>query len=266
MDLRAARAFLFVPATRPDRFEKASAAGADVVVLDLEDAVAPDDKDTARASAAKWLSAGGPAMVRINSTDTSWYARDVAMAADTGCPVMLPKAASGEQVRRLVASLGSGARVVPLVETSAGVLGARDVCAVPGVARVALGGIDLGAELGVDPEAAATMAWARSMLVFASAAAGAAPPVDGVTTDIRDAESLRAQAVRGVHEGFGGKLCIHPAQVPVVRDAYRPSAEQLAWARRVVAAAEDRAVVVVDGKMVDKPVLERARRLLADAR
>lgn len=265
MDLRAARTFLFVPATRPDRFEKAGASGADVVVLDLEDAVAPGDKDAARAAAAEWLSAGGSAMVRINPAETPWYASDVAMVAGTGCPVMLPKAASGDQVRPLVESLGHGARVVPLVETAAGVLDARDVCSVPGVVRVAFGSIDLGAELGVDPDTAPTTAWARGALVLASAAAGVAPPVDGVTADIRDAESLRAHAVRGMREGFGGKLCVHPAQVPVVREVYRPSDEQLEWARRVVAAARDGAVVVVDGRMVDKPVLDRARRLLADA-
>lgn len=266
MDLRAALTFLFVPATRPDRFEKASASGADVVVLDLEDAVAPDDKDAARAFAAEWLSPGRAAMVRVNSTGTRWYASDVAMAARTGCAVMLPKAASGGQVRQLVEDLGSGARVVPLVETSAGVLDARDVCSVPGVVRAAFGSVDLGAELGVDPDAAPPMAWARGGLVLASAAAGVAPPLDGVATDIRDTESLRAQAVRGMREGFGGKLCIHPAQVPVVQAVYRPSDEQLEWARRVVAAAQDGAVVVVDGRMVDKPVLDRARRLLADAR
>lgn len=266
MDLRAARTFLFVPATRPDRFDKAVASGADVVVLDLEDAVAPGDKDVARASAEEWLSAGGSAMVRVNSTDTAWYAGDVAMAARTRCPVMLPKAASGVQVRNLVEGLGSGARVVPLVETSAGLLDARDVCAVPGVVRAAFGSVDLSAELGVDPDGAPTMALARGMLVLASAAAGAAPPLDGVATDIHDAESLRAQAIRGMHEGFGGKLCIHPAQVAVVHGVYHPSDEQLEWARRVVAAAQDGTVVVVDGRMVDKPVLDRARRLLADAR
>jgi citrate lyase subunit beta/citryl-CoA lyase len=266
VDVRLARTLLFVPATRPDRFAKALSSGADTVVLDLEDAVAPADKELAREYAAKWLSAGGPAVVRINTSGTPWYAGDVEMVSRWGCQVMLPKAASGQQVRDLVGNLGPGSGVVPLIETSAGVLDARDVCSTPGVVRAAFGSVDLGAELGVDPDEPATMAWARSQIVLASAAAGVAPPVDGVTTDIRDAELLRAQTVRGMREGFGGKLCIHPAQVAVVHEAFLPSDEQLEWARRVVHAAESGAVAVVDGKMVDKPVVDRARRLLGRAR
>ena len=263
--LLAARTLLFVPGARPDRFAKAAAAGADLVVLDLEDAVAPADKSTARDAVADWLAGGGGGIVRINAVGTDWYADDVAAVAGTGAPVMLPKAQDPAEVAELVSALGAGAAVVPLVETARGVHRAVEVCAVAGVVRPAFGSIDLAAELGVDPTDREALRYARSAVVLGARAAGAASPIDGVTTAVRDEQLLLEDCAHALSLGFTAKLCIHPAQVVPVSTAFAPTAEQVDWARSVIAAAADGGVAVLDGKMIDKPVVDRARALLLRA-
>lgn len=265
-----ATSLLFVPGHRPDRFDKAASAGAGAVILDLEDAVAPEAKDDARKHVAEWLGARGPgadpAVVRINPAGTPWYDADVAaVAACPGTAVMLPKAETADAVAGLVAALGDGAAVLPLIETADGVLNARAVLAVTGVVRAAFGSIDLSAQLGVDPTDTTALLYARSALVLASAGAGVAPPLDGVTTDITDDDLLGADTRHAASLGFTGKLCIHPRQLSVVQAALAPTDDELAWARRVLDAAGDGGVTVLDGKMIDKPVVERARRTLARA-
>ncbi|MEV0908992.1 HpcH/HpaI aldolase/citrate lyase family protein [Streptomyces hokutonensis] len=261
-----ARTLLFVPGHRPDRFAKAAAAGADGIVLDLEDAVAPDSKDAARDHVLAWLSDGGTGIVRINGPATPWYDRDMAALAEHPRTVMLPKAERPHQISDLLARLPPGSAVVPLLETAAGVLDARAVCAVPGVIRAGFGSVDLAAELGVDPDDPTALAYTRSHLVLASAAAGVAPPLDGVTTALDDERALVADAERAAALGFTGKLCVHPRQVPPVNAAFTPSDEEREQARAIVRATADRAadgaVTVVNGRMVDRPVLERAHRLL----
>lgn len=275
--LRAARTFLFVPGNRPDRFAKAEAAGADVVVIDLEDAVAPDDKDAARSDVAQWLSSGHAAVVRINGADTQWFDGDIAMlaavginnaagaAAGAGAGAMLAKAEASEIVSRVATA--SNAPVIPLIETAVGVLNAPGIAATPGVARIAFGAIDFAAELGVDPDDREALLHARSTLVLASAAARVASPVDGVTTALRDAEKLTDDVGYAARIGLRGKLCIHPSQVAAVHDRLAPTDDQLAWARRIVDATRaDGSAVAVDGHMVDPPVVARAQQILAAVR
>ena len=249
---------LFVPGDRPDRFDKAVAAGPDLAVLDLEDAVAPDAKDAAREAVVGWLAGGGRAAVRVNALGTPDHDDDVAALAAFPVPVMVPKAEDPDALVRLAERLHDETRLLALVETAAGVL-----AAVTAVERLVLGTFDLAAQLGVSPDDREAMAGARHALVLASAAAGSAPPVDGVTGDVADEARLRDDLAYAVRLGFGGKLCVHPRQVPVARDAFLPSADDVAWARRVVDAADGSAVVLVDGAMVDKPVVDRARRILA---
>ncbi|ANY10290.1 aldolase [Pseudonocardia sp. HH130630-07] len=265
MTIAASATFLFVPGARPDRFDKAVASGADVVVLDLEDAVAPDGKDAARADVAAWLATGARAMVRLNGTGTPWHADDVAAVSRAGCPVMLPKAESGRQVAELAAALPPGTSIVPLVETARGVRRAEEICAAPGVVRPAFGSVDLAVDLQVDHTDDDALRTARSELVLGARSAGVSAPVDGVTTAVRDADRLRADTVAGLALGLTAKLCIHPAQVDVVAAALRPTPEQLDRARAVVGAARAGAVAVLDGALVDKPVVDRARALLARA-
>ncbi|MFF3191649.1 HpcH/HpaI aldolase/citrate lyase family protein [Streptomyces misionensis] len=259
--IAAARTLLFVPGDRPDRFDKAVASGADLVVIDLEDAVAADDKERARENAAAWLALGNRAVVRINAPGTPWSEADLAKAAEHGCPVMVPKAEDPVILAEVAARTAGRCDLVALVETALGVERVHEVCATFGVARAAFGNVDLAAQLGVAHDDHTALAYARQRLVVASAAAGIAPPIDGVTTAVRDPDVLRADIAHGRRLGFTGKLCIHPDQLPSVADGFAPSARELQWARTVLAAGES--VTTVDGHMIDKPVLERARRILA---
>lgn len=268
--LTAATSLLFVPGHRPDRFAKAAAAGAGAIILDLEDAVAPEAKVEARDHVTAWLSgpeaAGVACIVRVNPPGTEWHADDVkAVAAIGGVAVMLPKAESGEAVAAVAAALGADAAVLPLIETATGVLAAQEVLEARGVVRAAFGSIDLSAQLGIEPTDATAFLFTRCRLVLASAAAGVAPPVDGVVTDVTDDDALETEARHAAALGFTGKMCIHPRQLETVHAVFRPGEEELAWARRVVEAAGDGAVTTLDGKMIDKPVVDRARRLLERA-
>jgi citrate lyase subunit beta/citryl-CoA lyase len=261
MSLATVTSLLFVPGHRPDRFAKAADAGAGAIILDLEDAVAPEDKDTAREHVAAWLATGGGGVVRINAPGTPWYADDLEAVA--GHPVMLPKTETPEQVAEVAAALGADPAVIPLIETAAGILNAARILTAPGVVRAAFGSIDLSAGLGVHPDDTTALLFARSQLVLASAAAGVGGPVDGVTTDVTDEERLAADARHGAALGFTGKMCIHPRQLAVVHEVFRPTDAELTWARRVVEAFSGAGAGTLDGKMIDKPVVDRARRLLA---
>ena len=258
------RSYLFVPADRPERFAKAQRSGADAVIIDLEDAVAPDTKATARAALANWLDAGeGPVIVRVNGIDTAWFGDDLKLAAHpyvTG--VMLPKAERADDLARVHAAHPS-ALLLPLVETAGGIDRVREIAGAAGVQRLVFGSIDLQLDLGISGDGEELLLF-RSQLVLASRLAQLAPPVDGVSTTIDDQVTLQADAQRARRLGFGAKLCIHPRQVATVNDAFSPAASEIAWARRVVTAAAHAqgAAVAVDGQMVDKPVLLRAQALL----
>lgn len=259
--IAAARSLLFVPGDRPDRFDKAASFGADLVIIDLEDAVAATDKDRARDNAAVWLALGNQAIVRINPPGTPWSEADLSTVAAYACPVMVPKAEDAAVLADIVARTAGRCDVIPLIETALGVERANEVCATPGVTRAAFGNVDLAAQLGVAHDDHTGLSYARSRLVVASAAAGICPPVDGVTTAVRDADVLGADVAHGRRLGFTGKLCVHPAQIPAVAHGFAPSAQELQWARAVLKAGDS--VTTVDGQMVDKPVLDRARRVLA---
>lgn len=261
----AAVALLFVPGDRPDRFPTAVAAQPDAIVLDLEDAVAPAEKQAAREHVRTYLATGQDAVVRINAVGTPWHEDDMAMVAAAGCAVMLPKAEDPQGVALVVAALRPATELIPLVETARGIVAAAEVCAVPGVVRPAFGSVDLAAQLGVDQTAHDGLSLARQHLVIAAAAAGIAGPLDGVTTALQDDAALRADVRRAVALGFTGKLCVHPRQVAAVRDGFRPSPDQVRWAESVVAASGSGGVQVVAGSMVDRPVVERARAMLARA-
>ena len=257
------RSYLFVPGDRAERIGKARASGADAVVVDLEDAVAPGSKGAARDAVAGALDAAQPVVLRINGIDTGWFADDARLCAHPGvAAVMLPKAGSADSVAALRAAC-AGKPVVALVETAAGIAGLAELAAA-GIARLAFGSIDFQLDLDIADDDLALLPF-RMQLVLASRLAGLPPPVDGVTTALDDEARIDADSRRARALGFGAKLCIHPKQVAIVNAAFSPTAAELAWARRVVdaAAAADGAAVAVDGKMVDAPVLMRARRLLA---
>jgi citrate lyase subunit beta / citryl-CoA lyase len=265
-----ARSYLFVPGDRPERFDKALASGADRVVLDLEDAVAPAAKVQARdmiANCLQTLSAKERQrfVVRINDESTAWFDADLAMLASAGvAEVMLPKAERPETIQ-LLRSRCDGIAALPLVESARGVLNAEALAAQPGVHRLVFGTIDFALDLDLSGDPVG-LDHAASRLALASRAAGIASPVAGVTPEISDDDRLRADLARARAHGFGAKLCIHPRQVAVLHAALLPTAAELDWARRVIAAtAGNPAAVQVDGRMVDRPVLQRAHALLARA-
>jgi len=268
------RSYLFVPGNRADRFDKALASGADVVVLDLEDAVAADDKALARAAVARYLAAADAALrprlvLRINDESTPWFDDDLALlAAAHAHGVVLPKAEAPDTVARLRAAC-PGIEVLALIESARGVLNAEALAATDGVSRLVFGTLDFALDLDlVDNPVAGPVGLdaAASRLAWASRAADLPPPVAGVTPDIDDAERLRTDFARARAHGFGAKLCIHPKQVSWVHQVLAPTDAEIDWARRVIVAATGSSGAVrVDGRMVDKPVLQRAQRLLARA-
>jgi citrate lyase subunit beta/citryl-CoA lyase len=258
------RSYLFVPGNRPERFARAAASGASAVIVDLEDAVPPADKDAARMQVAGALDPSMPVVVRINAEDTPWFEDDLALCRHAGvAAIMLPKAESVDNLRR-VAQLGLP--MLPLIETACGMAAVDALARVKGVARLAFGSIDFQFDLGIEGDDEELLHF-RSMLVLASRVAGLASPIDGVTVALDDDAQLRADTLRARRFGFGAKLCIHPRQVAPVNAGFRPTDAELAWATRVLAAAREAngAAVAVDGKMVDRPVILRAQRIVDDA-
>lgn len=277
---RPLRSLLFVPGHRADRFAKALAAGADAVVVDLEDAVPPSAKEQARAAVATWLDSSPLAqiapeagrarpprlLVRVNGADSAWFDDDLSLAGKAALDaVMIPKAEGGEVLDRVRAA---GARaLVPLVETAAGFVHLRAIAGAPGVERLAFGTIDFQVDLGMRDAHEDDLLPFRTQFVLASRLASIGAPIDGVSTAIDDAERLAQDVQRARRLGFGGKLCIHPRQVVQVNALFAPHADEIAWAQRVLEAATSAggAAVAVDGKMVDKPVMLRAEAILREA-
>ena len=263
------RTYLFVPGDRPERFAKALASDADAVVIDLEDAVLPAAKPAARQAVKRFLdNADLPherIVLRINDVSTPWFADDVATLGLRGVrAVMLPKAERAEVIT-LLRDVCPWVAVLPLVESAKGVLAADALAAAPGVQRLVFGTIDFALDLGLSGDPLG-LDYAASRLALASRAAGIESPVAGVTTAIADETLLLADLARARAHGFGAKLCIHPRQVPAIHRALAPSQAELLWAHRVLeAAASGSGAVQLDGRMVDKPVIERARRTVARA-
>jgi citrate lyase beta subunit len=270
-DLGQARSLLFAPGSDPRKLERALDAGADAVIADLEDAVAPDRKAAAREAVAAALGASpGPPLrlVRVNAAGTGLLDDD--LAALTGVPLdglVLPKATP-----EALDALGAGGLpVVALVETAEGLQRSAETAAHPRVAALMLGAVDLAVELRIEPRPdGLEILFARSKLVLDSAAAGLRGPIDVVHLDVRDTAGLEAEARLARSLGFRGKPCIHPAQVEAVNRAFTPSPDEVAHAREVVdaydaAVAGGHGAVSVRGRMVDVPVVLRAREVLSAA-
>jgi len=272
LHLGRARGLLFVPASRPERIAKAIATDADVVIVDLEDAVAPADKADARAKLVAWLDdqPGQPVTVRINAAGTEWHEDDLVACRHPGVGgVLLPKAESAASMAHVHEATGKP--VLPIIETGAGLDALDAIAGTPGCARLVFGKLDLAVELDLvpdegDPDELVFLPY-RAMLVLASRRAGLPPPVDGVFTAIGDADALGRYARRARAHGFGALLLIHPAQVGPAIAAFTPSDVDVAWAKsvRAAAAAAGGGAAVVDGRMIDAPVIARAERILAAA-
>lgn len=269
--LETVRSLLFAPGSDERKLTRALESDADIVVADLEDAVAPAEKEAARELTGRLLAeteSRCARAIRINGADTEYFDADLAAIAELDLDaVMLPKASPSA-----VEALGpDGPPVLAIVETAQGLRLAYEIACAPRVASLVLGAVDLGAELRLEPRPdGQEILFARSKLVVDSAAAGRPGPFDVVYLGTRDEEGLEREALLARSLGMRGKACIHPAQLPVVNRVFAPSEEQLSWARDVVAAydqalAEGRGAVALNGEMIDAPVVERARRLLERA-
>lgn len=260
------RSYLFVPGNRPDRFEKALNSGAHSVILDLEDSVAPGEKQAARRLVAEWLNAAQPVVLRVNGAGTEWFDNDVALCSKPGVKaVMIPKVEAVEQVLAVARHSPPGFIMLPQIESARGFASALEIAGCQGVERLTFGPLDFQTDMGIDGDSEELLFF-RSNLVLVSRLAGVLPPVDGPTTAIDNPVQLRADSERARRLGFGGKLCIHPKQVSIVNECFRPAPPEVAWATRIVeaAAVSEGGVTVVDGKMVDRPVILQAERILQE--
>jgi citrate lyase beta subunit len=271
------RSLLFVPATRPDRFEKAAAAGADMVCIDLEDAVATADKETARDTALGYLAGSLPAgprwVLRINSPRTELGLHDLlALLSSEAAPdaLFIPKASSGEEMRWLDDLLSAADRnidLLPVIESAAGLDRAVEIAgSVLRNVALGFGSADYAAELGSDMSVAA-LAYGRGRIAAAAGQAGIAA-IDGIWPDFKDDEGLRGDTELIRSMGFDGKIAIHPRQVSVIHAVFAPGEEEVARARRIVAASEaaNGGIATVDGEMIDNPVVVAAQHIIAAAR
>ena len=274
------RSILFVPGYRPDRFGKALAAGADAVCIDLEDAVPPQRKTMAREAAARFL-AKQPAgrlreetspphlIIRINDPDTDLGRADAETLGGARQPdaFMIPKVRTAAGLRRAARLLGDGAPLFALIETALGLENAVDIGqASPAIAGLVFGGFDLAIELRADPSWEPLL-YARSRVVHAAALSGL-DAIDMPSLGFREMSGLREEAGRVRCLGFAGKMAIHPAQLPVIHEVFTPSELEVERARRILDADREAGggAVALEGRMVDRPVAEVARRVLARAR
>jgi citrate lyase subunit beta/citryl-CoA lyase len=282
--LAATRSFMFAPANHPRRVEKVFELGADAVILDLEDAVAIAEKEMTRSKVVEaFKAAGGRALhyVRVNGADTQYCQEDIKQTVGAWLDgIVLPKVESPEVLRQVdqwvkeaesAAGIATGSLdLLPIIETAAGVENAAAIATAGSrVKRLAFGGGDYTLDLdylwSADEE---VLQYARARLSHASRLGDLLPPVDTVVLQINDNERFIASAERGRKYGFGGKLCIHPNQVPLTNQVFTPSTDEIAHARAVVAAFEEAesqgsASIQLDGYFIDYPIVYKSQRILA---
>ncbi|WP_397448835.1 HpcH/HpaI aldolase/citrate lyase family protein [Pseudomonas sp. NA-150] len=263
------RSALFVPGSRPERFAKALAAGADAVIVDFEDAVEEPLKRQARDNLSAFLhrTPDASVWVRVNAPEHTEHLADLAFCQTHAgvAGVLLPKVENATQVAAVAAT---GKPIWPIIESAAGLLAVAEIAKAPGVERLSFGGLDMALDLNLSSGSTAAqfvLDQARMSLLLHSRAANLQPPLDGVHPAINDPEGLRRSIRHAYEMGFAGALCIHPKQVAVIHEALAPSADDLAWAQRVVhasAGANGAGAFQLNGQMIDAPVLMRAQRLL----
>jgi citrate lyase subunit beta / citryl-CoA lyase len=280
------RSLLFVPGSQPRMLSKAHDLGADAIILDLEDAVAADQKSAARRNVHQALTEGFPdalvVVLRVNSLESGLLDRDLAEAyAPRVDAICLPKCHTTAEVQAIDARLGmledrtgvsrGTVRLLPMIESARGVVEAPAIGrACRRVWAIGFGAEDFTADMGIRrTREGGEIAWARAAVSLAAHAAGT-EPIDGIFADFHDAAGLREDAAQARRLGYTGKMLIHPAQIEPVHDVFAATPDEVAHARRVIdafeaASASGSGVAVVDGVMIDRPVVLRAQRVLAIA-
>jgi citrate lyase subunit beta/citryl-CoA lyase len=277
---RPRRSVLYMPAANARALEKAKTIPADAIIFDLEDAVAPDAKEAARPAAVAAASSGEygsrELVIRCNGLDTRWGADDLAAAADSGASgVVLPKVGSVAQLddvaARLDAAGATSMALWPMIETPTAIFEVRAIAAHPRVAVLVMGTNDLARELRSSLDAAGRHPLVPHLATALAAAREAGVAIlDGVFNDVKDLDRFRTECVQGMEMGFDGKTLIHPGQVEIANEVWAPSDDEVAYARRVVAAfdeavADGRGVATVDGRMIENLHVATAQRVLATA-
>ena len=264
------KSLLFVPGSRPDRFDKAAASGADTIIIDLEDAVLPDAKAEARAAALEWLSDRGDvtAGIRINSPRTADGCSDIAALAVSACSpdfVMVPKAETGVDMEIVGEALDHSAPLIAVIESGRGLRRAFDI-AKRSNAGVLFGGADYSASLGADLSNWDALIVARGTIAGACGAAGV-PAYDVPYLDVKDPAGLEETTRQAKAMGFAGRACIHPSQVETVNVAFKPTDAEILEARAIIKTLEDSqgGAALHNGKLIDRPIILAAERTLAKA-
>ena len=257
------RSFLFAPGHNAKLLGKVFDAGADAVILDLEDAVPPESKAIARRMVAEVI-VDRPAWVRVNAAGSDECAADLDATADRATGIRIPKVESARDVEWVASRCPPTTPLICAIESARGVLAALEIASAPGVRHLSMGGVDLQRDLN-DGHGNLDTLYARSHLVLCSRAVGLDPPIDSVYPNLDDDHGLRQQALFARSLGFFGKSAIHPRQLGVLHEVFTPSSRELEWAHEVIAAFEaagGNALRLPSGEFVDLPVARRARRLL----
>lgn len=264
---KSARSYLFVPANRVERFEKALNTQADAVIIDLEDAVPVDLKVSAREGLNQWLldHPEQQVMVRVNASETEWFTTDILLAKHHNVSaIVLPKTESVDQIISVLNI--KELDVFPLIETSKGFANVRQIASVKSVRALMFGSIDFQLELNMQGGYQELLSF-RNEIVLASKLAGIEAPVDGVTVDFKDEVLIQMEVQQAKNLGFAGKLCIHPNQVNLVNQTFNPTVQEIEWAKQVINIVNEAQgqAVSMDGKMIDLPVILKAQKILQQA-
>ncbi|TVR13994.1 MAG: CoA ester lyase [Planctomycetota bacterium] len=259
------QSYLFVPATQPDRYLKARESGADAVIIDLEDAVAPHEKNLARDHLREALKSDRNFLVRINSQGTEWFEDDLRLirsCAPRG--IIIPKIESASLIETVILKeIPARTLLFPLIESAEGMNNCQTIARAKQVKALIFGTLDFQLDLNLKLSNESLNPF-RLALTLASRLANISPPIDGVCTDIHNTRELEAQLASAIAVGFSGKLCIHPTQVPATRRAFSPTESDRAWAQEILeaAASSGGAVIAFKGQMIDKPIIQRAEQIM----
>lgn len=261
------RSFLFVPANRPERYTKALNSGSDAVIIDLEDAIPAEHKLESRALLKQWLldHPTEKVMIRVNAFQTEWFAEDIQLAQFSNViAIVLPKA---EQLQEFEAIQHIRTiDIYPIIETPYGMAQVKEIAQFPAVRALMFGSIDFQLEMDMSGDFLELM-YFRNKIALASKLAGIANPIDGVTADFGNTELVMTETLQAKKLGFQGKLCIHPSQVKIVNQTFNSSPEEIQWAQQVLEAvkAADGQTISLNGKMIDKPIISKAEKILKQA-
>jgi len=262
--MQVTRSFLFVPANRPERYIKALNSGSDAVIIDLEDSIPAEYKLESRALLKQWLleHPTDKVIIRVNSFQTEWFLEDIQLAQFSNViAIVLPKA---EKIKEF--ELIQHVRIIdiyPIIETPYGMAHVKEIAQFPSVRALMFGSIDFQLEMDMSGDFLELM-YFRNKIALASKLAGIANPIDGVTADFSNLDLVMTETHQAKKLGFQGKLCIHPSQVKPVNQVFNPSPEEIKWAQEVIKAVQvaHGQTISLNGKMIDKPIISKAEKIL----